>query len=445
MQFCKYHPLETASYHCQECSILTCEDCVNVMNNSCSCFLCQKELQVLEHTGNITPFWRRLQESFHYPLNFDALLIIIGIAVLTVIVSYLPFSLVFNLLLTSALFKYSFSCLERTSKGYMQAPDVTDAYAGGFALIFQLIFMVLVVALMIGFTYKYIGPMIGSIVAVVMIIGIPAIIINFAMTKNMFHALNPVSMMRLISSIGLPYGLLLAFIMIMAASVGIISEFIGSNLSLLSLILQSAVSNYYMIVFFHIMGYMIYQYQSELDFDTSDNFQELKPARSVLNRTIANIEVFIKEGKCGAAINLYKEALSSYPEEIKLKLNYFELLLVTKNSIEIDGFSSQYFKFLIDSNRYEKVPLSYKRILKIYPGFQPINVQMRMNMAKICAQKGDSQSVVRLLNGIHKAFPEYPDLIEALELMADALETLPNMQKQAQSCRNFITKVKTSQ
>lgn len=446
MEFCKYHPLETAVYSCDNCHVFQCEDCVNNSHvNHCSCFICQKEVNQLDNSDNIIPFWRRLQESFHYPLHFDALLLIIGISVLTAIASFLPFSLIFNLLLTSALFKYSFSCLERTSKGYLQPPDMNDAYGGGFGLIFQLIFMVIVIFAVIGATYTYIGPMLGSVVGILLIISIPAIIINFAITENMLHALNPSSMMRLITSIGLPYGLILAFTMIMVASVSIISEFIGHDFSLVSLILQSAVSNYYMIVIFHIMGYMIYQFHSVLDFDTSDNYQELKDNKSVLDITLANIDVALKEGKYDTVVDLYTEAIESYPQQDELKPQFFEFLIATQNTGKLDVFASKYYIFLMQSNRIDQVSLAYKKTLKVHSKFNPIEPEMRLKIAKICARSGDAKYVIRLLNGIHKAFPEYPDLIEALELMAEALETLPNMQKQAQSCRNFITKVKTSQ
>jgi tetratricopeptide (TPR) repeat protein len=392
----------------------------------------------LDHSNSITPFWRRLQESFHYPLHFDSLLLIIGISFLTAIASFLPFSLILNLLLTSALFKYSFSCLERTSKGYLLPPDMNDAYGGGFGLIFQLIFMVLVIFAVIGATYVYISPMLGSVVGVLLIISIPAIIINFAITENMLHALNPLSMLRLITSIGLPYGLILAFIMIMIASVSIISEFIGHDFSLVSLTLQSAVSNYYMIVIFHIMGYMIYQFHSELDFDSTDNYRELKAKRSVFDITLANIDVALKEGKYDVVIELYIEVIASYPQQESLKHQFFELLIATKNTEMLDDFANKYFNFLMQSNRNDQVSLAYKKTLKVYPKFNPDDPDMRLKIAKICAHNGDAKYVIRLLNGIQKSYPYYSKLKEAFELMAEAFEALPNMQKQSAACRQFI-------
>jgi len=442
MEFCKYHPLEVAVYTCNNCHVFQCENCVNSTHaNHCSCFICQKEVNQLDNSANIIPFWRRLQESFHYPLHFDALLLIIGVSVLMAIASFMPFSLILNLLLTSALFKYSFSCLERTSKGYLQPPDMTDAYGGGFGLIFQLIFMVIVIFAVIGATYSYIGPMVGSVVGVLLMISIPAIIINFAITKNMIHALNPTSMMRLITSIGLPYGLILAFIMIMVASVGIIKEFIGHDFSLISLVLQSMVSNYYMIVIFHIMGYMIYQFHSALDFDTSDHYQALKENKSVMEITLSNIDVALKEGEYDTVISLYSEAIDSYPQQDTLKTQFFNLLIVTQNSIKLDDFACDYFNFLMASNRNDQVSLAYKKTLKVHPKFNPKEAEMRLKIAQICAKNSDAKYVIRVLNGIQKSHPDFKSLKQAFELMAEAFDALPNMQKQASACRQYIQKI----
>lgn len=445
MEFCKYHPLEAAVYSCDNCHVFQCENCVNSNHmNHCSCFICQKEVNPLDNSDNIIPFWRRLQESFHYPLHFDSLLLILGVAVLTAVVSFLPFSLIFNLLLTSALFKYSFSCLERTSKGYLQPPDMNDAYGGGFGLIFQLIFMVLVLFAVIGATYAYIGPMLGSVIGVLLIISTPAIIINFAITENMLHALNPSTMFRLITSIGLPYGLILGFIMIMVASVSIINEFIGHDFSMLSLTLQSAVSNYYMIVIFHIMGYMIYQFHTELDFDTSDNYQELTDKKSVFDITMANIDVALKEGEYETVIELFLEVMDSYPQQEKLKPQFFELIIATKNKEVINEFASQYFNFLIQSNRKDQVSLAYKKTLKVSPDYSIENPDLRLKIAHICADSSDAKYVIRVLNGIQKSNPEFPGLVDAFELMAEAFDALPNMQKQASACRQFSTKIKNN-
>ena len=440
MDYCKYHPIEPAIFRCSRCHTNNCDECCRQSSASYHgvCFMCGDEMESLGVSNNVTPFWRRLQESFSYPINFDSLVLIIGLSVLTAISMYLPFRIIVNLLLTSALFKYSFSCLHNSSYGIMKAPDMTDAYGGGFGVALQVFLIVLVNICIVWMTSYFLGDMLASLVTVVLVVGFPAMMINFAMTDNLVEALNPMNMLNMITSIGLPFGLLLAFIMIMMGSVGVISQLIGSDFSIVSLTLQSMVSNYYMIVIFHIMGYMIYQYQDELGFEKIPVQRSDKPQKTHLQKTLTHIDILLKEGELEDALKSYDEIIKSHPEEKQLKTRFFDLILATKSLECINTFSSKYFDFLYNSKREDKIPLSYKRILKVNPKFNPETAEQRYKLASICHKRGDSQSVIRLINGLHKTHPNFGKLSDAYEMMAISLDNLPNMQAQAEKCRKLI-------
>ena len=443
MEYCKYHPLTAATHKCNSCHSLNCDACgnANSYKGVSSCYFCQQELVSLGDTNDIVPFWRRLEESFRYPMNSDSIMLIVGISILTAISMYLPFAIIWYLILTGALFKYCFSCLENTSNGNLTAPDMGEAYGGGFGLIFKIIFMVVAVSFVIGSVFAYLGPMLASVVGIVLIAGFPAMMINLALTEELVEALNPAKMIKLMTAIGLPYGLLLAFVMIMSASVSIINQLIGAELSIISTILQSAVGNYYMIVIFHIMGYMIFQYQKEIGFETNVNNFHDEDKKSVLQKNIERIDVLIKEGEYDAVIKLYLEVIENYPDEKNIKRNYFELLLASKNIEQLDKFAADYFDYLLLSGRKDQIPITFKRVLKVNPNFIPHTAEQRLKLAKICNHNGDSITVIKLINGMHKTFPDYSGLIEAYGLMADALDSLPNMQEKAKTCKMFIKKL----
>jgi len=445
IEFCKYHPILPATHSCASCHVNTCDECSNNDNssNNYSCYICQRSLDELEVRNDILPFWRRLQESFKYPMNTNSIIIIIGVAILTTVSNYIPsiFSLIWYLLLIGILFKYCFSCLEKTSNGLMEAPDVTDGYGGGFGLIFQLVIMVVVIYLAIWGSEFLLGTMVASIVGIFMIAALPAMMINFALTESLVEALNPLNTIKLMTSIGLPYGLLLAFIMIMTASISVINQLIGAELSKVSTILQSSVSNYYTIVIFHIMGYMIYQYHKELGFEVINNNGEYKDLKSELQKNLTLIDILIKEGKVEEAINLHGKLIDLFPNDKGIKSNYFELLLATKNTHGLNDYATKYLDYMFKENRLDQIPITYKIILKINPIFKPNNPELRLRIASLCSQKGDSKSVIKLINGLHKEFPDFKQLTNAYELMASALDQLPNMNSQANACRKLIKRI----
>jgi hypothetical protein len=127
--------------------------------------------------------------------------------------------------------------------------------------------------------------------------------------------MNPLGTVRLMATIGLAYGLLLALIMIMMGSVGVINEFIGTDFSMATNILQSIVSNYYMIVVFHLMGYMIFQYQDKLGFSATESDGEAAELRPERDRLAALIDVNIKEGNYEEVLAQLITAIKDFPND----------------------------------------------------------------------------------------------------------------------------------
>ena len=205
--FCKYHPIISASYSCQSCHVDMCKDCINIDNYSKNklCFLCKNEVNRLEKRNTILPFWRRLQESFRYPLNTNSAIVIIGLAILSTVLGFIPglFAIMWSLLMTSALFKYSFSCLNNTSHGDLVAPDVSESFGGGFSLALKLLFMIIVLFVVFYLSLEFLGLMLASIIGLVLISLFPAMMISFALSESLVEALNPNNVIRLISTIGL--------------------------------------------------------------------------------------------------------------------------------------------------------------------------------------------------------------------------------------------------
>ncbi len=433
MEYCKYHPLVPATYRCEHCDIEFCDHCVDEGNNNQykRCFTCGRELESLGARYNAEPFWRRLQESFHYPLNTGTIILIIGMACLAVVVSFLPFAIIWHLMLVGAFMKYCFSCLEKTAKGSFRSPDITAAYDGGFIIALQLIAMVVIIAgATIGINI-WLGVGMATLFGGIVMCCIPAILINFALTENILDAINPLRIIYLISAIGLPYGLLLGLMMVMMGSVSVISQLLGDNLSFLNIVLQFSAFNYYIIVAFHIMGYMIFQYQGQLGFIAQDDNKKRKHNRSDIDRLLVKIEIFVKEGEYDEAISLFHDAIKKYPNDKNIYNKYFDFIIAIKDKELIDEYAPFHFKFLNQTHSEDLITRSYKRILQVHPKYIPDTAEDRLMLAKECKQSGDSRTAVKLLNGINKTFPDFAGLGIVYELMADALRDIPKMADKA--------------
>jgi len=405
------------------------------------CFICEQEVESLGSVNNVEPFWRRLQDSFRYPLNSSTLSLIVGISVLSSIVAYLPFAFLIYLALLGSILKYAFSCLKNTSEGLLVAPDISEAYGGGLGIAGKMILIVLVMVAATVAANHVLGDVFGNLLGIFLVISFPAVLINYALTEDIAEAINPINMIRLITTIGLSYGLLLAFIMIMSASVEVINSVVGDNLSILSYILQTSVFYYYLIVVFHIMGYMIFQYQGELGFVARLNDGNMDEQRSDQQILAAKIDVTIKEGLYDKACELFSQAIKEYPRDKKLNNDYFEFLLAIKSPAHIKQFSSGYFDYLKRSHLDGRISIAYKQILKIIPDYFPEKPAERLLLAKACYKDGSPALAVKLLTGFYKQFPKFEQIVDVYLLLAECLDDLPNMAKKAQECRSFAEKL----
>lgn len=440
MDYCQYHPLNAATFHCDHCHHFLCDTCTDDSKRPERCLHCGNKLDSLGASNSAEPFWRRLQEAFRYPLASQSLTLIIVVSMLTSALSFLPFAFVIYLLATGAMMRYSFACLEHTAQGKLTAPDITNAYEGGILLLFQLVAIVVVmVAAVIGIQYA-LGEALAKLIGVLFVLSFPAVIILFAINQSLLAAINPASILQLILAIGLPYGVLLGLILVMTASVSVLHEIIGS-IDFLATFLQSAVSNFYTVVAFHIMGYMIFQYQAELGFTAREEDGETQE-RSDIERHNARIDIALKEGEYNKVVDLFAQANMQFPQEASYYLRCFDYLCNVNLPDRLNRFAPLFFDFLFKSERREQVYPAYKRLLRALPEFKPEAPRLRQLLAEQCYQHGDPKSTLKLLNGLHKQAPDYPRLVPAYELMCEALADLPKMSTQLAQCKKLVAQLK---
>lgn len=432
MEYCHYHPAAPATNFCPKCKTTTCESCVNYSERKRKnlCYVCNNPTDSLGASYNAQPFWRRLDKSFRYPLNTQSLIIIIGVAVLSSFITYLPLGWFMFLAITGGFYKYAFACLENSAWGNFKEVDLNEAFEGGIALLFQLIAIVVgMAAMVIGAGYLG-GEKLALIVGLFFAIGYPAILINFALTKSISEALNPSGIIRLISATGLAYGLLLVFIFIMIASVGVISQVLSSIPHFASFILESAISNYYTLVAFHIMGYMIFQYQGKLGFTAEEDYGEETEQLDEKTKVLNQINIWVKEGNAEKALELYNNLVEKYPNDIEIYNDCYRLLIETKNTERLVRFSSWYFDILLKSQNPQRASHVFKEVSTLKSGFIPEKVKHRHLIAEQRLKKDDYMAVVKLLNGIHKVDPDYKKLGDCYSLLVEALSCIPKYEAQ---------------
>lgn len=482
MEYCKYHPEVSAQHFCPNCQNNCCDNCVDEgqYGENTFCFVCDQATVKADGPADVTPFWRRIDQSFRYPLEKSLLIFILIVSFLSAASSLLPFPLMIglNLLTTGVIIKYCFNCLSETATGNLSAPDIGGAYEGGIILIFRLFLMMVIAVVVVAFTYAKISTLLGSLLGFFLLIASPAVIITYAMTEDMIAALNPLKLVSLIATIGLPYGLILAILMIMIGSVDILSNLIGFEQSIAVLTLQAVISNFYSIVMFHLMGYMIYQYQYELGVDTSSMHNPLE-VRPEQQRQLAKVRVLLKEGYWGSADKTINEAMKRFQSDEELNQMNFRFKLATFSlnqqayekeesqkrlstdtptssrqktltvtmtpAQELSMMADQYLLFLDQHQKRHNATTAFQLVAQQLPSYKPTAAKLRHQLAEDFCKAGNPKKAAQLLNGLHKDNPKYRELVQAYELLQRCLADIPGMEKQVQACGNLIVKLRGQQ
>ncbi len=482
MEHCKYHPGTKAKHHCPNCNVECCDQCIDEGHHgeNAFCFTCDQATVKSEGPADVTPFWRRIDQGFRYPLKKPVLAFIAVISFLSAVASLLPLPLMIGLsLLTSGIMiKYCFNCLSETATGNLTAPDISGAYEGGILLIFRLFLMLVISTVAVIFIYSSVSTVLGSLLGIFLLVASPAVVITYAMTENMGEALNPIKLASIIATIGLPYGLILAILMIMIGSVDILSSLIGYEQSLGVLTLQALVSNFYSIVMFHLMGYMIYQYQYELGVDTSSMHDTLE-VRPEQERLLAKARVLLKEGYWGSAEKTLDDAMKRFQTDDELNEMNFRFKLATFSlnqeayqqkerekerqqssstprsptakrplaakmtpAQELSETADHYLLHLTQNDKAHQLTTAYQLVAQKTPNYKPRQPKLRHQLAQGFYDAGNPRKAAQLVNGLHKDNPRYNNLIPAYELLKRCLNDIPGMERQAQACSGLISKLR---
>lgn len=443
MEYCKYHPLTPAEYHCDRCGNDTCSNCVDDSGRHFQkkCFSCGRELESYGASNTAIPFWRRLRESFQYALTTPVLIGIAIFSVLITLVKFAPLGVVFFFLLVGVFSKYCFRCLVDTSEGKMDAPDMAESFEGGFKVLLHMVGMVLILALCIGLSERYIGPGFSSFLSLLLVCGAPAFLVSYAMNENILEALNPLTAVKLIKAIGFPYGLLLAIITVMFSSISLLNALLSYVEIPGIYIIQNCVFCFYLIVIFHITGYVLFQYQRELGYVASHQSNDLDAVRSAFQFAMTKIDITLKEGDFNGVKMQFELIQKQFPLEPLVYSRYFDFLIAMTDVEALQDFSTGYLDHLSRIGRNDKMRPSYKTIKTLIPNFIPESAEMRVALAMIANSQGDFLEAVQLLNNLHKSHPDFPELVSAYTLLKSAMAQLPSLAHQLPKCDRLIERV----
>ncbi|HET7930515.1 MAG TPA: hypothetical protein VFL63_03890 [Rhodanobacteraceae bacterium] len=379
----------------------------------------------------IVPFWNRLREITLYPAHMSSLLMIILLALGKLLV-FVPFGFILVLLVTVAMYRYAFSCLRATANGYMEPPEFTDGDASslGWKQIWLMVIL-LVVSLLAAVVF---GRTAG-VVAIVLLLGLalPAATMTLAMEESLLAALNPLRWLAIVGRIGWPYLAVAGLCLVIAASQRYAAHLMAGILPIfLAVIVIAIIANYALVMTFHLMGYLIFQYQDEIGF---------VPEKPQLLRTAAEMDPdqelldeaseLVRAGNPEAATERLRSHLRGRGGSPAVHTQYRKLLRLAHDNEGLLRHGHEYLNILLAQDKDRQALDLLAECQAIDPGFAPDDAAQTTRLARLAAQRGQAQVALRLLNDFPQRFPKSQYLAENGLLAATLMHERLNQDEQA--------------
>jgi tetratricopeptide (TPR) repeat protein len=397
-------------------------------------------MRYLGAATEVEPFWQRLSAFFRYPFHFDPLLVVI---VCTVVPLFLSPGLIGGLiyiLLLLVLIKYCYTVIRHTANGHMKPPPVAEAWSGGgFALGLQSFAVVLVMAGAVVSAFALLGPIPGIVVTGLAYLAVPATIMILAMEDSIFPALNPLNITALISSIGWPYFVLYGFLILMTIASAAAQELAFDHFHpVIAYPLGGFLSSMFIVIVFHMLGYLLFQYQEELGF--ASDFQEQEeaadPNRDRSRRVDADIDMNVKEGNYNRVASILEEALKRDPANPNRLSQLYQLSLARHDLETLTRHHAKLLRWMVAFRK----PRDMKTLLTLLrqhdPLFQPRDPDLVVACADLLFLQHEPKPALQLLKDFHKRFPDSDQIAPAYILVA---RILANGFEQWDKATSFLT------
>ena len=445
---CHYHPGEPAKWHCGDFQIHYCTRCMpdaDTRKQHALCPHCSRAMRYLGTATEAVPFWNRIGAFFRYPFHTDPLMVIAICTLVPLVVSGNLIGLIITLVLALALLKYTYAVISHTAEGHMKPPPVAVAFTGsGFdivilqLLVFALMGGMVAAAAMVG------GPLLMFLAVAFVILALPASIMVLAMERSVMAAVNPMNLAVLISRIGTPYFLLYGYLILLTLASGAAQDFALTHFAPgVARTLAGFLNSTFTLILFHMLGYLLFQYQEELgfasDLQDDENAGEMQN-RDRTHRFDADIDMNLKDGNYDRVQSMLKEALKRDSQNA-FRLGQLHQLLTARNDIpELYRYHHRLLNMLAERNDGEGIAALLAAIETVEPGFRLEDPELSVRCARCLYQRGHFKPALKLLQDFHKRFPDSEELAPAYLLVAQALANGLGQWEKASAFLNFVKK-----
>jgi TolA-binding protein len=445
---CNRHPTQAAWWQCPACAKMLCPQCISQRKSGMNgkdtlyfCPTCNREATPLGLGNVIPPFWKNLHRFFIYPLSsLHPILLVFGLAVLTVLLQRT--GILFGLLrfgVWGFMLTYSFEALRHTAQGNFKPPQFSiEMLVSDFHLVFRQLGLFFVLWILFVFGAARLGVLPTLLISAFVVFTLPAMIIILAVNEDIGQALNPLLLLGLISRIGGRYLLLFFFLFLLLGAPSALAYALIRHLpSVLQQFFWVAAKNFYLLITYHLLGYVILQYHERVNFPVEYEtviegmYPDISPAANAQPaesgggsqaadaesaQLLGKIGALVQEGKIQAAIELVRPN-ADHIEDPAVSKRYVALLEMAKQSELLQAHLPRHVSLLVKSGEKQKTieywTMAQRKGLDLKLGPQEL-----YRIAGWLNEKGQAKAAIQAFSRFAKAHPKDALVPKAYYLVA---------------------------
>ena len=404
------------------------------------CLHCAEPLEFQPSSGDVVPFWARLNDFFMYPFQAGPIALLVLSIVLSVVLSSGLLGLLAAVFITLLQIKYGFNVIALMSEGEFEAPSLPATITeSNYNIVFKQFAVVVVMFIGTAQVGAQFGVFLGVPLAIFFILVLPMSMIVLATEGSLRAALNPVILAKSTYRIGWPYLLVYLYLLMMfscSATFGQLTyEFAGMGAAQ---VITSASGYYFALVMYSLMGYMAYQYRHRLPFGVGA--LELVDAPDDSGED-PRIHVLLQQGDYARAMDLLASGWKNHAQPTAMIEKYVKIARFAGAWEHVRGCLTSLLPRLIKAERTQTMPPLLRDLIAAHPDFEIGDTTLALRVADAVRERGDSKLAVRLLQNQHNLTKDPELQRESVGKLADILETdldRPDIAKKYRALRDKI-------
>ncbi len=291
-----------------------------------------------------------------------------------------------------------------------------------FGIVIKQVLLYVALGAAIGFLAGFFGRGALILSIILAVVALPAMLLILVINESLLQALNPVMIFGVISRIGWAYFLLLFFLMLLGIAPAVLSSSIVGHLpAKLHLFVSLAAKNYYTLISYHLMGYVVLQYHQRvgypLDLETilaslfpagAPGAPQSKPEEkgSRYDVLLGEVAILIQEGAFDKALGQIEQQVNMEDiEDLELSQRYVGLLKMCNQQAKLLNYAPRYLELATKSGAKSKALEVYSDCLGMDNTFtaQPL---VLFKIASWFNESNKIKEAIRVLNGLVKNHPK---------------------------------------